>query len=96
MSIPSNPFGMPPNIPPPEPAQPITPEPGQFPQSGDSLDPTGTWAAFLGRSGTPATPQDVKTFIAGMLKMFNVLIQQELKAAKKANEKLKRAAEGKE
>lgn len=87
---------MPPNIPPSEPAQQFTPQnqPGKFPTS--NVDPTGAWAAFLSTPGHPASAEQVKVFMQGMLKMFNVLIQQQDAAVKKANERLKRSIEGKE
>ena len=92
MSIPTNPFDMPPNIPP---SQPFTPQnqPDQLPTS--YMDPTGAWATFLSSAGTPATAEQVKQFINGMLKMFNLLIE-ENEEAKKASQRLKRAIEGKD
>ncbi len=92
MSIPSNPFNMPPNIPPSEPAQQFTSQnqPEKFQTS--NADPTGAWAAFLSTPGHPASAEQVKAFMEGMLKMFNVIIQQQNQAVKKANERLKRAS----
>jgi hypothetical protein len=60
------------------------------------MDPTGAWAKFLSTPGHAATADDVKMFMKGMLKMFNVLIQQQNAAAQRANDKLKRAIEGDE
>jgi hypothetical protein len=84
MSIPSN---LPPNTPP-------TPPSNQPPTS--YMDPTGAWAKFLSTSGAPATAQDVKIFLQGIMKMFNVVIQQQQAAAARANEQLKKAASGEE
>lgn len=91
MSIPSDPSHYPPKIPqtPPAPqSQPTQNLPTSY------VDPTGAWAKFLGGTGTPATAEEVQKFMQGMLKMFNVLIQQQNEAAKRANEKLKKAIEG--
>ncbi len=70
---------------------------GQPPPT-NNVDPTGAWSKFLssGGSGQVATPKEVEMFMQGMLKMFNVIIQQQNEAYKRANEKLKRAAQGDE
>jgi hypothetical protein len=65
------------------------------PQEGSSSgDPTGVWSKFLSGGGNVATPQEVKMFIQGILKMFNVLIQQQNAAAERAAQQLKKAEEG--
>ena len=61
-----------------------------------NLDPTGAWSRFLSSGGQVATPKEVEMFMQGMLKMFNVIIQQQNEAYKRSNEKLKRAIEGEE
>ena len=83
MTTPINPNPLPPNQPPSIQMPPMA-----------NPDPSGTWAKFLGGSGGPASPEEVRMFVQGLLKMFNVMIQQEQKRAKEASEKLKRAAEG--
>lgn len=64
------------------------------PPEKSSLDPTGAWSKFLSTPGHIATPEEVKMFMQGMLKMFNILIQQQNAAYKRSNEQLKKAAEG--
>jgi len=88
MSIPSDPIqsGSTPPI-----------QPGGGPQqqpAPSAMDPTGAWSKFLSVGGNIATPQEVKMFMQGMLKMFNVLIQQQNEAAQRAAERLKKAEEG--
>lgn len=93
MSIPSDPNYLPPkssNIPPPQLNQPE----GSYPTS--YVDPTGAWAKFISTPGNPASAEDVKMFMQGLLKFFGVLIKQEQDAAKRAADKLKRAAQGDE
>jgi hypothetical protein len=68
--------------------------PQQTPRS--YLDPTGTWSKFLTGGGQVATPQEVQMFMQGMLKMFNVVIQQQQAAYQRANQKLRKAEEGNE
>jgi hypothetical protein len=91
MSIPSDPSHYPPHIP------PAHPTPQKAPAAGEKvtsyLDPTGTWAKFLGPT---ATAQDVKMFMQGLLKDFNTIIQREKAAAKRASEQMKRSIEGNE
>ncbi|GEM_PF-5351197 len=96
MSIPSDP-----SKPSPIPAQPISPSnPSPPPSPGttslSNIDPTGVWTKFLSASGTPATPEQVKAFIQGILKTFNLLIQQQQKAAARAHERMKKVIEGEE
>ncbi len=92
MSIPSDPSQPPPKIPPQPPVSPQGQPTSQMPTS--YVDPTGAWAKFLSTPGHQASAEDVKVFMQGMLKMFNVLIQQQNEAAKRAAEKLKKAIEG--
>lgn len=77
----------------PPPSQPARPQPSQ---PVGNIDPTGTWSKFLSTPSAVATPEEVKMFMQGMLKMFNVIIQQQDAAYKRANEKLKKAEEGEE
>jgi hypothetical protein len=93
MGIPSNSSQSPSNVP----QQPTPPVPENEPPKGASVgnvDPTGVWAKFLSTPGNAASAEDVKMFMQGLLKMFNVLIQQQNQAAQRANEKLKKAIEG--
>lgn len=91
MSIPpTDPSQIPPNIP----AQPPTGPQEQSSPPTSYVDPTGAWSKFLGTPGNPASADDVKMFMQGILKMFNVLIQQQNEAAKRAADKLKKAIEG--
>lgn len=92
MSIPSDPSS---RLPPVSPHSQI-PDQKPAPIQGQTFnpDPTGIWTKFLSQSGTPPTAEEVKTFINGILKMFNLIIQQQQKAAARANEGLKRAAQG--
>ena len=77
------------------PTPPIQPgQPGSPPPSQSRLDPTGAWSKFLSTPGHPASADDVKMFMQGMLRMFNIIIQQQNDAYQRANEKLKRAIEG--
>ena len=96
MSIPSDPSG-PPSVNPhpltPGSQQP-TPPPGGKPSV--NLDPTGVWTKFLSAGGMPATPEEVNTFVKGILKTFNLLIQQQQKAAARAHEQMKKAIQGEE
>lgn len=91
MSIPTDPLKTPSNIP-----QHQTPPQSQPPAatSTKDVDPTGVWTKFLSMGGQAATPEEVKLFIQGMMKMFNILIQQQNAAAKRASEKLRKASEG--
>jgi hypothetical protein len=61
-----------------------------------SLDPAGVWTKFLSTGGIVASPQDVKMFVQGIMKMFNVLIQQQNAAAKRASDVMKKAETGDE
>jgi hypothetical protein len=74
-------------MPPTGPIGPGTPQPS-------SIDPTGAWSKFLSTPSQVASPEEVKMFIQGMMKMFNVMIQQQDAAAKRAAQKLKKAEEG--
>ena len=84
MSIPSD-------IPPSSPPTP----PQNQPQTS-SVDPTGAWAKFLSTPNQAASAEDVKMFIGGLLKMFNVLIQQQQASAKRAAQFQKDVIEGRE
>ncbi len=92
MSIPPDPLKSSSNIP----QNQTSPQnqPSTTPVSSKDVDPTGVWTKFLSSGAGPATPEEVKLFIEGMMKMFNVLIQQQNAAAKRASEKLKKAIEG--
>lgn len=58
-------------------------------------DPTGTWAKFLGGSGSPASPKEVEMFINTLMKFFsNVIFQQMKESSQRANRQLKDAIEG--
>jgi hypothetical protein len=92
MSIPSDPTSRIPTPPPHSQAPQSKPAPMQ--KQAPNPDPTGVWTKFLSQGGTPPTPEEVKAFIDGMLKMFNILIQQQQKAAARANAELKKAARG--
>ena len=69
------------------PAGPGVPQPSQ-------IDPTGAWSKFLSTPSQVATPEEVKMFMQGMMKMFNVIIQQQDAAAKRARDKMKKAEQG--
>ena len=71
-------------------------QPPGLQQPAQNLDPSWVWSKFLSTPGHVATPQEVKMFMQGLLKMFNVIIQQQNEAYRRANEKLKKAAEGKD
>ncbi len=73
------------NVPP---SQPVGPQPA------GNIDPTGAWSKFLSTPGNVATPEEVKLFMQGLLKMFNVIIQQQTAAAHRAAEQMKKAEEG--
>ncbi len=83
----------------PSPVQPVAPASsspstgGRF-SSEQSIDPTGVWAKFLSTPGHPATAQDVKMFINGLLKSFGILIQQNQRAMERAKREMKRAEKG--
>jgi hypothetical protein len=84
---------------PPDPLQSSSPpvQPGNSPQgTSGGIDPSGAWSKFLSTPGHVATPEEVKMFMQGMLKMFNLLIQQQSAAYKRANEQLKKAVKGDE
>ena|ERR1700721_1890580 len=85
------PQGKPHSTPPP---QAVGPENQQPPKTYE--DPAGIWSKFLSVHGNIATPEEVHMFIQGMLRMFNVIIQQQNEAAKRSAEVLKKAAEGEE
>lgn len=76
------------------PIQPI--QTGAPPPSKNKMDPTGAWSKFLSTPGNAASADDVKMFMQGMLRMFNVLIQQQNEAYQRSNEQLKKAAQGDE
>jgi hypothetical protein len=89
MSIPAG------GIPPSHPNQPQQPQtPANLPTS--YVDPTGTWAAFLSKSGTPATAKDVQMFMNGLLKFFSIIIKQQQDAYKRSMQHLKDVEEGRE
>lgn len=69
------------------------PDVGNF-FSQSNIDPTGIWTKFLSTPGNPATPNDVKKFIQGLLKSFGVLIQQNQKAMERARREMKKAERG--
>ena len=88
MTIPTDPSHSNPRVHPP-----IQPG-GQQPTP--NVDPTGAWSKFLSTSGNVATPQEVQMFMQGILKMFNVIIQQQNASYHRSNEQLKKAIEGQE
>jgi hypothetical protein len=93
MSIPSDPSSS--KLPPMSPhSQAPQNKPVAMQKQGPNPDPTGVWTKFLGQSGVAPTPEEVKAFIDGMLKMFNLLIQKQQKAAARANAEMKKAARG--
>jgi hypothetical protein len=95
MATPAAPFDPSKNKPQPIPPPQVGgPETQPMPKSFE--DPAGVWSKFLSVHGNIATPEEVHIFIQGMLKMFNVLIQQQNEAAKRSAEVLKKAAEGEE
>ncbi len=78
---------------------PIPPTGGpqqQPPPATSYLDPMGVWQKFLSAGGIKATPQEVQMFIQGMMKMFNVVIQQQNESYRRSNEQLKKAEQGDE
>jgi hypothetical protein len=70
--------------------------PQQQSPTTSNVDPSGAWQKFLSAGGIVATPQEVKMFMQGMQKMFNVLIQQQNEAYHRSNEQLKKAEQGEE
>lgn len=80
----------PPPFQPTQPSQPSTNLPTSY------VDPSGAWAKFLSTPGNPATAKDVQLFMNGLLKFFNVMIQQQQAATKRALDKLKKVAKGEE
>jgi hypothetical protein len=92
MSIPSDPSNLPPKIH-PTPGTPANQPQNPMPTTSN-VDPTGAWSAFLSTPGHQASADDVKMFLQGLLKTFNIVIQQQNQAAQRANQKLKKAAEG--
>jgi hypothetical protein len=76
------------------PSQSASQQPSQLPTS--YVDPTGAWAAFLSTPGHSATAKDVQMFMNGLLKFFNVLIQQQQDSFKRTIEELKKAEKGEE
>ncbi len=68
-----------------------SPPPALASAGPNSMDPTGVWAKFLSSPGHPATPKDIQMFIQGLLKSFNVLIQQSDAAAKRASDQIKQS-----
>lgn len=95
MTFPIEPSQGSPEPPPsPQPIQP--PQPGGPQQQGvpSSIDPSGIWSKFLSTSGNIASPEEVKMFMQGLLKMFNVIIQQQNQAAERAARQMKKAEEG--
>ena len=83
MTTPTDPAG---NTPPVNPIPPTTPT--------SNVDPTGAWSKFLSTPGEAATADQVKQFLQGMMKMFNVIIQQQDAAAKRSAQRLKDAISG--
>lgn len=80
-------------IPPPSPSQPGEPK-TSLPTS--YVDPTGAWASFLSTPGKPATAHDVQLFMNGLLKFFNVIIQQQQAAFKRSMDRMKKVEKGEE
>jgi hypothetical protein len=74
------------------PIQPGSPQ--QQPPATSYLDPSGAWKKFLSAGGIDATPQEVQMFMQGILKMFNVLIQQQNASYQRSNEQLRKAEKG--
>jgi len=74
----------------------INPPPSEFQkeQGPDPMDPTGVWSKFLSTPGHHATKKQVQAFVGGLIKQLGDQIQNELKRAKKAEERMKRALEG--
>ncbi len=64
--------------------------------SMEKVDPTGVWTKFLGQSGAgiQPTPEQVKAFINGILKMLAIEIKREAKKMKEVLQEQKRAASG--
>lgn len=79
--------------PPPTPSQPIQPT-TSLPTS--YVDPSGVWAKFLSTPGQAASAKDVQMFMNGLLKFFNVLIQQQQASFKRSIDQLKKTEEGNE
>ena len=92
MTTPTSPTDPSQGIPPTAPSQPS--QPANLPTS--YVDPTGAWAAFLSTPGSKATADDVKMFMNGLLKFFNVIIQQQQDAFKRSMDHLKKVEEGQE
>lgn len=94
MSIPSNPYpSQPSGYPPSLPIQPPTTT-GGSPAEDVNVDPQGIWAKFLSTPGNSASNKEVKMFLEGLMKQFNLLIKRDLDHAKKAADELRKAAEG--
>lgn len=94
MTTPVNPSQNPSDIPPETPSNTPPTSPSGMPTSWE--DPTGAWASFLSTPGNPASAEEVQMFINGLLKFFNVMIQQQTSVMQQANQQLKEVAEGEE
>ncbi len=91
----------PPSPSPIEPVPPMPPTPGEPPAASPSQpmplvpgDPAGVWQRFLTINGQQPSPEEVQLFVQGLLKFFNVMIQQQQASMQRANEQLKRVAQG--
>ncbi len=60
------------------------------------VDPSGAWAKFLSTPNAPATAKEVQLFMNGLLKFFNVVIQQQQDSFKRSIQRLKDSEEGNE
>ena len=90
MTTPTDPTQNIPSFPSVSPAQ-LSTEAPTF-QTSQS-DPTGMLANFLATPGNPASPQEVETFIQGMMKFFNTMIQQQQANMQQANQQLQQIEE---
>lgn len=83
-----------------EPIPPSGPQPAQpqksTPSSKNEQETLKVWQTFLSKGGTPATEQQAKLFMNGLLKFFNTLVAQERARLSKANKHLRDVIEGKE
>ncbi|MDQ5956259.1 MAG: hypothetical protein ACH349_02680 [Candidatus Rhabdochlamydia sp.] len=75
----------------PQPTQPQKPTP-----SSKDQEAIRVWQTFLSKGGTPATEEQAKLFMNGLLKFFNTLVAQERARLSKANKHLRDVIEGKE
>jgi len=66
------------------------------PSSKNEQEAIRVWQTFLSQGTTPATKEQAKLFMNGLLNFFNTLVAQERKKLSEANKRLRDVIEGKE